>query len=251
MSAPKNPLDFPKPAARWQGVKQLVGNVTKSLLRAWQPKGTTMEGGVSLLSRFSLRLIDRATGDAHSADELKLGARNKLFPVALASLRVAAAWKDSLPDAPAGNGGALGLGDAAGSVITGTSTNNTAATESFGFFFTLPENYRAGQPLKVRIRQRYSVARFAASALSVVAKRLTADGALDATDLCTTAGIDTKAAVAFTDRDFNVNGNAAGDELAPGMQLWIVVSQANIDTGGNSAGVGTIAAVSVIVPVLG
>ena len=251
MPKPTYSADFPAPHSTAAGTANTASKSLAETAKDYSPKGTHLEPAGSTLARFALRLLDRTTGRAHSADELGLHLRNVTHPIALNDLRQENAWKDLLPDTPDGNGGTLGLADAIGSVVTGTSTNNTSATEKAGFTFRIPANYRAGQNLTVRIRHKFSVARTAASALDAVVKRITADGALDSTDLVTTSPIDCKTATSYTDRDFVILGNSSGDELTPNMLLWVEISLANIDTGGSTGGVGTIAAVSMIVPSLG
>lgn len=250
MSTPSNYHAFPLPHVSVVGQSEVSSN-DKPAIKAWKRKGTALETSPSNLSRSALRVIDRSNGKEYSLDELGIGERNITLPIALIDLKQENAWKDALPDTPDGNGGTLGLADTIGAVVTGTSTNNTSATEKAGFLFRVPDNYRVGTNLTLRIRHKFSVARTAASALDAVVKRITADGALDATDLVTTSPIDCKTATDYTNRDFTINGNASGDQLAAGTLLWVEISQANIDTGGSVGGVGTIAAVSVIVPSLG
>ena len=71
MSTPTNPQDFPQPAAAWTGAAQRANPVSHRLAKAWQPRGTAMENLLSTLSRYALRLIDRVTGEAYSADQLQ------------------------------------------------------------------------------------------------------------------------------------------------------------------------------------
>lgn len=250
MSTPSNYHDFPLPHVSVVGQSE-ASTANRPTQKAWKRKGTRLEPSPANLSRAALRLIDRTNGKEYSADELALGERNVTHVIPLLDLRQENAWKDTLPDTPDGNGGTLGLADTIGAVVTGTSTNNTSATEKAGFIFKVPDNYRVGANLTLRIRHKFSVARTATSNLDAVVKRITADGALDSTDLVTTSPIDCKTATSYTNRDFTISGASSGDELAAGTLLWVEISLANIDTGGSQAGVGTIAAVSVIVPSLG
>lgn len=182
-----------------------------------------------------------------AVESAMLATVTKTHAIRLTDLRQPEAAKDFLGDSPAGDGGALGLADAAGSPVLGTSTNNTAATESCMFDFAVPADYVAGQDLTVRVKFLFTAARTAASNLDVVAK-LVKGGALDATDLCTTAAKDVKAVVAEANQDFTIDSDAVGDVLAPGSVLNVVVSIAADDTGGSEAGVAQINGIDVLVP---
>ena len=171
----------------------------------------------------------------------------KDYAIALTDLRVYATMKDALPDTPAGTGGALGLADTAGSPVIGTSTNNTDTVEHTAFDFVVPADYVAGNDLVVRISAFVSAVANAVSDLDVIA-RLVKAGALDATDLCLTGPIDIKAVVAAADHDFTIDNDAAGDVLAPGSVLNIHISAQRDDTGGSTAGIAQIEAVTVRVP---
>jgi hypothetical protein len=159
----------------------------------------------------------------------------KTIAIPLSDLRCEDAGQTLLPATPDGDGGTIGLGAAAGSPLTGTSTNNTAATESCMFDFVVPENYAAGNDLTVRVKSYLSAAANAESLVDVVAK-LVKGGALDATDLCGTAGIDLKAVVAEQNNDFTIDSDAVGDVLAPGSIINIAIAFERDDTGGSTAG---------------
>lgn len=175
---------------------------------------------------------------------------SKTFAIALSSLKVAgssASTKDALPDSPAGDGGGLGLADAAGSAVLGTSTSNTDATEHCQIDFVVPPDYVAGNDLTVRVKSYVSAVANATSDIDVVAK-LVKGGALDATDLCVTAPIDGKAVVAVANNDFTIDSDAVGDVLAPGSILNIVISLQRDDTGGSTAGTVICDGVDILVP---
>ncbi len=190
-------------------------------------------------------LSNHVTMDATGA--VTLVTITKEYSIALTDLRQNAAMKDALPDSPAGDGGALGLGDAAGAAVLGTSTNNTDATEHTSFDFIVPVDYVAGNDLQVRISAYVTDVANATSNLDVVAK-LIKGGILDATDLCTTAPIDIKAVVAATNHDFSIDNDAAGDVLVAGSVLNVHISAQRNDTGGSTAGTTKIEAVSVRIP---
>ena len=141
----------------------------------------------------------------------------------------------------------LGILGAPGSLLVGTNTNNTQENEQAAFVFVLPPEYVAQQNITVRIKARVDVARNAESLLDVVVKRLDENG-LDATDLCLTSPIDMKAVTSFANEDFTIDGDAGGDELAPGTVLIISIAFETDDTGGGSAGRGEIGLTQVLVP---
>ena len=164
--------------------------------------------------------------------------KNRIYSIPLTSLGQEAATKDSLPDAPAGDGGALGLGDAAGSVVTGTATNNTAAEESAHFVFPLPAEYVSGGAITMRLRGKVSANRDTAQTLVVVVKKMSdaLGGDLNATSLQTVT-------TSYANYDFTITptGLVAGDIL----YVEILMSMDDSD-GGTGAGTGTISAISVI-----
>lgn len=179
---------------------------------------------------------------------LTLATVTKTHGVALTDLRKSATAKDPLADAPDATD--LGLADAVGSPVVGTTTNGGSTanvTEKCAFDFVVPADYVAGQDLTVRVNALVSAARGAESLLDVVVKHVKA-GALDSTDLCTTAAKDMKAVVAAANQDFTVDGDASGDELAPGSVLHVEISFETDDTGETNDGYAQINAVQVLVP---
>lgn len=68
---PTNPTDFPQPSAAFRSTNGWANPVAQKLAKAWQPAGTALENLLSTLSRCALRVIDRETGDAYSADQLQ------------------------------------------------------------------------------------------------------------------------------------------------------------------------------------
>lgn len=184
---------------------------------------------------------------AAAVESSMLATVTKTFTIPLTDLRCEDAAKTLLPDTPDGDGGTLGLAAAAGSPVLGTSTNNTAATESCMFDFVVPPDYVSGQNITVRLGAYVTAAANAESLADVVAK-LVKGGALDSTDLCTTAAKDLKAVVAVANQDFTIDGDATGDELAPGSVLNVAVSLERDDTGGSTAGTTKLEYVQVLVP---
>lgn len=155
--------------------------------------------------------------------------------IPLAELRKTSAMKDALADAAGTN--LLGLADAAGSVLSGTQTNNTSVAESASLIYVLPPNYVAGEAITVRARAKVSAARFVSATVDVIAKKIT-DGALGA-DICATAAQALTTDYANYDFTITPTGLVAGDSL----QLDIYLN--NNDTGGNSNGTATISELSV------
>lgn len=157
----------------------------------------------------------------------------------LYEMRKTAAYKDALADTPGTS--LLGLGDAAGSVLTGTTTNGggtATANESAGFFLELPKSYVAGGTITVRLRAKVSVARTVSATCDVVAKRIDGDGAAGS-DICTTAA--QSLTTSYANYDFVVTPTS----FVPGDLLLVDVYGIANDTGGASNGVVTIAAVTV------
>lgn len=68
-----NQQDFPKPSSSFAGSAQRANPVAQKLANAWRPRGTAMESPMSTLARYALRVIDRVTGEAYSANELADG----------------------------------------------------------------------------------------------------------------------------------------------------------------------------------
>lgn len=161
--------------------------------------------------------------------------------VNLHEMRKTAAYKDVLADTPGTS--LLGLGDAAGTVLTGTTTNGgstATANESAGFFFRLPKSYVAGGAVTVRLRAKVSVARAVSATCDVVAKRIDGDGAAGS-DICATAA--QNLTTSYADYDFTVTPTT----LVPGDLLLVDVYGIANDTGGSSNGAVTIAAVTVLI----
>lgn len=165
---------------------------------------------------------------------------------ALVDLRQDAAMKDALPDTP--DATTLGLADAAGSAVVGTTTNDTgtaSASETASFDFVVPKDYVANEDLTCRLKALVSAAREVAQTVDVVAK-LVKEGALDATDLCLTAAQDLTTSEA--DYDFTIDGDASGDELTPGSVVHVQVTLATDDTGGGTDGYPQLNTVQMRVP---
>lgn len=161
------------------------------------------------------------------------------FPYRLTDLRKTSAMKDALADAP--DGTLLGLGDAAGSAVTGTTTNGgatAAESETASFIHCLSPDYVDGEAVTVRVRAKVSVARTVAATVDVVAKEI-GDGALGA-DICATAAQNLSTAYANYDFTITPTGLVAGDRLQIDLTL------ATDDTGGASDGLPTITKVSVL-----
>lgn len=131
----------------------------------------------------------------------------------------------------------LGLAAAAGSVVSGSQTNNTSVNETASIVHILPADYVAGAPITVRARAKVSAARFVSAQVDLVAKKIT-DGVLGA-DICATAA--QALTTNYTDFDFTITptGLAAGDMLQ--LDFYLI----NNDTGGSTNGTATISELSV------
>jgi len=73
MATPTNLADFPIPHSTVAGPANTAGEPLAASAKAYVPKNTQLETPGSTLARFALRLSDRATGRAYSADELADG----------------------------------------------------------------------------------------------------------------------------------------------------------------------------------
>jgi hypothetical protein len=174
------------------------------------------------------------TINAGKVTATKLATAAKACSVLLSELRKQAAWKDALPDAP--DATALGVADAAGSLLTGTQTNNTSASEVAAFAFVLPENYVDGQAITVRVRAKVSAARQVSATVDIVAKKV---GDTLGSDICATAAQNLTTSYANYDFTITPTGLVAGDVLC------IEVYLATNDTGGSTNGTPTATAISV------
>ena len=154
--------------------------------------------------------------------------------VVLSELRQVAAIKDALPDAP--NGTTLGLADAAGSPVVGTTTNTNAASETAAFDVVLPANYVNGGAVTIWFVAKVSAQRGTAQTIDLVAKRVIG-GELGA-DICATTVI--TLTTEYADHYFTITPTS----LLAGDVLHCEVTLATNDTGGGVGGYPIIAAIS-------
>lgn len=132
--------------------------------------------------------------------------------ISLLRMSPSGAMKDQLPDAP--NGTSLGLADAAGSGIVGSTTNGGATnsvTETAAFEHTLPSSYVAGAAITLRVRAKVSVLRTTTQTIGAVVKLL-GDASLGS-DLNTTAAQTLTASYANYDFVITPTGLVAGNIL--------------------------------------
>jgi len=167
--------------------------------------------------------------------------------VPLTMLRCVNAGKDALPDTAEGAGGSLGLADAIGSLVLGSTTNNTSLTEYASYDLVLPKWFADHQDLTIRLTARVSVARAASSLVDLVAKRIDEAG-LDATDLCITGAQEIKDTTTLTAFDFTIDGDSSGDELTAGSVVHLEMALDICDIGGGSDGYGEIALIQLGIP---
>lgn len=65
---------LPEPHSSFAGHSRKDGvgkRAFAAIAKLWQPRGTTAEPAAATVSRYSMRLIDRVSGQAYSADELR------------------------------------------------------------------------------------------------------------------------------------------------------------------------------------
>jgi len=201
----------------------------------------TFPSDVAILGSLTLStasIINAHCSASMGLERTKLDLDDILFAVPLVSLRKSAAWKDALPDAP--DATELGLANASGSPVVGTTTNGgstASASEKALAVFALPAEYSDGQTISVILRAKVTVARTVSATIDLVAKQVE-DGALGA-DICATAA--QSLTTSYADYTFTITptGLVAGDELA------LEICLATNDTGGSSDGYPALAKVSV------
>lgn len=189
------------------------------------------------LAHLIAAMVGTGLAQNSSTKALELAPAAKACAIQLSDLRLQAAWKDALPDAP--NATALGVADAAGSLLTGTQTNGGAtasASEVAAFLFVLPQEYVAGEAITVRVRAKVSATRTVSQTVDVVAKKV---GDTLGSDICTTAA--QSLTTSYANYDFTVTPTS----LVAGDVLWVEVYLATDDTGGSSNGTPTASAISV------
>ncbi len=137
-----------------------------------------------------------------------------------------AAIKDPLADT-AGTS-LLGLADANGSPLLGSSTNNTSVTEAAVVYVPVPSDYVPGSKLYVAVRAKVSVARTVAATVDLTVKALgdSLGSDINATDA---------QALTTAYKTFLFDITPTG--LIPGRTiLEIVLTLLNNDTGGSTGG---------------
>lgn len=176
------------------------------------------------------RTLGIATGDVNRVLTLTgnatLTGGAKAMAINLYELRKAAALKDALGDSP--DATALGLADAAGSVVTGTTTNGgvtASASETCAFQVALPDNYTDGAAITLRVRAKVSATRQVSQTVDAVVKQVQADGTLGS-DINATAAINLT--TSYADHDFTITPTG----LVAGDLLNVVLTLATDDTGG-------------------
>lgn len=210
---------------------------------ALQHAGEAGRGNLTSLETILRAILngDADTGEtaAQTTAKAKATARVVAIPLPLTSFRETAAMKDALGDA--GDATSLGLADAAGSPLLGTTTNGggtASASEVASVIAALPQDYVDGEAVTLRVRAKVSAAREVAQTVDAVVKKI-GDGALGS-DICATA-VKTLTA-AYADYDFTITPAS----LAAGDLLQIDLTLATDDTGGSSNGAPSIAAVSIL-----
>lgn len=218
--------------------KILVGNGTTATSVSVSGDITMTNAGVVALTANSVITTDITDANVTAA---KLATAAYPISVDINKLVKQAAWKDALPDAP--DATSLGLGDAAGSVVTGTTTNGGAtasASETAAFSVQLPDNYVDGGAIELRVRAKVSADRQTSQTVDAVVKLL---GDSLGSDICADAAQTLTTSYANYDFTITPTGLVAGDVL------WVEITLATDDTAGspaaNSDGYPTMSAVSI------
>lgn len=200
---------------------------------------TTLTGGtVDVTTTFKRNGVDKTA--ALDVAIVKGAQHNITVPYPIPELRQQAAMSTALPTA--GNGTALGVAAAAGSVLLGSTSNNTSITEKAAYEFVVPEDYVAGQNITVRLRSKVGIARQVAQTVAASAK-LIADGVLGSELIATAAQAVT---LAYANYDFVITGTT----LTAGNRLVIVITLVGNDTGGaGGAAAMSVSEIQSLVPV--
>lgn len=159
--------------------------------------------------------------------------RSATVGIRLVDFRKTGAIKDVLADSAGSN--LLGLGDAEGSALTGTSTDGggtATASETAQVEFPLPENYVPGSAITVTFRAKVAAAKNVAQTIDLVAK-LRGDAAVGS-DICATAA--QNLTTSYASYAFSITPTG----LVPGDVLNLDVALATDDTGASNAGAPTI-----------
>lgn len=154
--------------------------------------------------------------------------------VRLTDLRQPAALKDALPDSAGTN--LLGLADAAGSLVVGSTTNNSSVTEKAAYLLEVPEQWIQSNPIQITIRAKISANRQVAQTIDLVAKRYTDAGL--GNDICSTAA--QNLTTSFVDYTFSIDQETVVNRDV----IYLEIAGAADDTGGATNGNISIASVS-------
>ncbi len=154
------------------------------------------------------------------------------YPTAIvpASCHPVATIKDLLPDT--GDGTTIGLADAAGGLLTVSTSNSNQKEETLAFDVVLPENYVDGEAIDIRVRAQVDVARANAQTVDLVVKQMSDTLG---SDICTT-GVQSIGTAGYTNEDFVITPTG----LVAGDLLHVELTADSDDTGGSSNGVLTI-----------
>lgn len=145
--------------------------------------------------------------------------------------------KDGVDDAPGSS--LLGLADAVASALLGNAASGNEKNDYAGFAFCLPEDYKAGGTITVRVRAKVADTLLTTHAKVDVEAKLLGDAALGS-DICSTAAQQVTTAYANYDFTITPTNLVAGDVLH-----FRVATLAN-DTGGTVNKAMSIAKVSII-----
>lgn len=228
------------PAAAVGLFRRVYNSNSSNVLKVYPASGDDINDGTADVA---ISVPPLTTVDFHALDSATWVARvvqeTRTYGIPLTSLRKSGALKDDLADTPGTS--LLGLGDAEGQVLTGTSTDGggtATATETAQREFVLPPEYVSGQAITVRVRAKVAANKQVAQTVDLVAK-LKGDTGLGA-DICATAAQSLTTSYANYDFTITPTGLAAGDVLNLDFAL------ATNDTGGANAGAPTISKIDVL-----
>lgn len=218
------------PYAAADGDHTVLDGVTAGTVTPSKALVVDSDGRVDALVIGALNI---GTGAGHPMTRSDLADNTKIKVIPLNSAHKVAAWKasDPLPDTP--DATSLGLGDTAGSVLVGSTTNGGAtatSSENAGFTITMPEDYVSGSAFSIIGTAKVTAARQVSASIDFTAKAVTEAGL--GADLVTTTATSVNTGTAFADKTFDVNGTG----LVAGSVIEVVTVLATNDTGAANDG---------------
>lgn len=171
---------------------------------------------------------------------------NHVYDIPLTSLKVHDGMQANILAAAANDDHGL-VDDVSGLLtVVGVAADGASQTQYSAFEFVLPATYKAGSAVTLRVRAMEGVgAATVDTSIDVNAYIVGDDDAISA-DLCTTEA-QTGVTTSYGNKDFVINAEAAGENLAPGDVIRFRIATIANDTGGSVGTVATINSIKVII----